>query len=155
MFRFRHHGISPSLPSLVPGGRPSTAPSSPLSSVPPSSLPLASSWLRLLPLGLSGPPWPRCITAHCLTARVETRRRHIDRKWSQEDGRTLISLLSGKCGRLLVRVLPQHKSGPVHEDLPSLLPIFRPKNSAARQKLKSSRQQWSHLTCLHFGYIYC
>ena len=131
---------------------PSTAPFSPPSPAPPTSSPPgpASSWLPLA-AGLSGPPWPRCTTAHCLTARVETRRRHIDRPWFQEDGRTLVSLLSGKCGRLL----PQHKSGPVHEDLPSLLPIFRPQNSAARQKLKSSRQQWSHLTCLHFGYIYC
>ena len=90
MFRFRHHGIGPSLPSQVPGWRPSTAPSSPLSSVPPSSLPLASSWLRLLPLGLSGPPWPRC-TLPVLSQHTSRQGVDIDRQWAQEDVQILVS----------------------------------------------------------------
>ena len=58
-FSFTVHGIGLSLPSQVPGGRPSTVPSSPPSSAPPSSSPPAFSLPPLSPLGWSGPPWPR------------------------------------------------------------------------------------------------
>ena len=128
VFSFTHHGIGPSLPSLVPGGRPSTAPSSPLSSAPQSSMPLASSWRRLLPLGLSSPPLPRC-TLPVLSQHTSTQGVDTDRQWSQEDVQTLVSQSIGKCGPLL----PQHKSGLVHEDLLNLHPNCPPQKFAARQ----------------------
>ena len=90
VFSFTHHGIGPSLPSLVPGGRPSTAPSSPLSSAPQSSMPLASSWRRLLPLGLSSPPLPRC-TLPVLSQHTSRQGVDIDRQWAQEDVQILVS----------------------------------------------------------------
>ena len=75
LFFFKHHGIGPS---------------SPLSSAPPSSLPPASSWLRLLTLGLSSPPWPRC-TLPVLSQHTSRQGVDIDRQWAQEDVQILVS----------------------------------------------------------------
>ena len=127
LFSFTRHGICLFLPSQGPGGRPSTAPSSPPSSAPPSSSPPASSWLRLLLLGLSSPPWPRC-TLPVLSQHTSRKGVDIDRRWSQEDVQTLVSQSIGKCGQLL----PLHKSGLVHEDLQNLHPNCPTKVTGSR-----------------------
>ena len=51
-----------------------------------------------------------------------------------EDALTPASQLIGRYGQLL----PQHKSGPVHVDPPSLRPNCRPHKSAARQMIAAS-----------------
>ena len=133
LFSFIVHGIGLSLPSQVPGERPSTAPSSPPSSAPPSSSPPASSWPPPLPLGWSGPPWPRC-TWPVLSLRKWRRGGGIVPQLFLEDALTLASQLSGRYERLL----PQHKFGRVHVDPPSLRPNCRPQKSAARQMIAAS-----------------
>ena len=78
----RGHGIGLSSPSLGPGGRPSTGPSSPPSSAPPASSPPASSSLHLLQLGWWDPPLPKCT----LPAEVDMRSRYcptiVPRSWN-------------------------------------------------------------------------
>ena len=121
------HGIGLFLPSQVPGERPSTAPSSPPSSAPPSSSPPASSWPPLLPLGWSGPPWPRC-TWPVLSLRTWIGGGGIDPQLFPEDVQTLVFQSTGKCGQLL----PLHKSELVHEDLQNLHPNCPTKVTGSR-----------------------
>ena len=146
MFRFRHHGISPSLPSQVPGWRPSTAPSSPLSSVPPSSLPLASSWLRLLLLGLSNPPWPRC-TLPVLSQHTSRQGVDIDRQWAQEDVQILVSQSIVKYGsHIYVYDLQSYIRGRLSVFLP-------PKKHGKIVQLCTLRAPWEY-GCLALWALY-
>ena len=130
---FTLRGIGLFSPSQVPGERPSTVPSSPPSSAPPSSLPPAFSPPPPSLLGRSGPPWPRC-TWPALSRRTWRRGGGIVPQLFPEDALTPASQLIGKYGQLL----PQHKSGPVHVDPPSLRPNCRPQKSAARQMIAAS-----------------